>query len=117
THHYAIWIVALVTAFLTALYMTRAVLLTFFGAYRGDGHPHESPRAMTYPMILLAVLSVVAGWIGIAEGSGFKEWVRFPGAEHEAFSLGLAAVSVLVALAGVGFGYRLYAAYRERDPM
>jgi NADH-quinone oxidoreductase subunit L len=68
-------------------------------------------------MILLAFLSVVAGWIGIAEGSGFKEWVRFPGAGHEPFSLGLAVVSVAVALAGLGLGYRLYATYRERDPM
>jgi NADH-quinone oxidoreductase subunit L len=117
THHYAIWIVGLATAFLTALYMTRAVLLTFFGSYRGHAHPHESPRAMTYPMILLAFLSVTAGWIGLAHASGFNEWVRFPGTEPEAFSFGLAAVSVLVALAGIGIGYSLYGTYRERDPV
>jgi NADH-quinone oxidoreductase subunit L len=117
THHYAIWIVGLATAFLTALYMTRAVLLTFFGAYRGHAHPHESPRAMTYPMILLAFLSVTAGWIGLAHTSGFNEWVHFPGTEAEAFSFGLAAVSVLVALAGIGIGYSLYGTYRERDPV
>src|SRR2546427_5071512 len=61
TQHYAIWIVALLTAFVTALYMTRTVLLTFFGDYRGDAHPHESPGVMTAPMILLAALSVGAG--------------------------------------------------------
>jgi NADH-quinone oxidoreductase subunit L len=117
THHYAIWIVGLATAFLTALYMTRAVLLTFFGSYRGHARPHESPRAMTYPMILLAFLSVTSGWIGLAHASGFNEWVRFPGTEPEAFSFGLAAVSVLVALAGIGIGYSLYGTYRERDPV
>ncbi len=117
THHYAIWIVGLATAFLTALYMTRAVLLTFTGAYRGHAHPHESPRAMTYPMILLAFLSVTAGWLGLAHSSGFNQWVRFPGTEPEAFSFGLAAVSVLVALAGIGIGYSLYGTYRERDPV
>ena len=62
THHYAIWLVALATAFVTALYMTRAIVLTFAGDYRGAGHPHESPPAMTGPMALLAALSVGAGF-------------------------------------------------------
>jgi len=117
THHYAIWIVGLVTAFLTALYMTRAIFQTFLGEYRGHGHPHESPQAMTWPMVLLAFFSVTAGWIGLAHGSGFNQWVHFPGTEPEAFSVGLAAVSVLVAIAGIGLGFRLYGTYRERDPV
>ena len=41
--HYIVWFMAMATAVITAFYMTRAVLLTFFGEYRGHGHPHESP--------------------------------------------------------------------------
>src|SRR5207247_5499146 len=66
TGHYAIWAVALLTAIITAFYMTRAVLLTFFGEYRGhavpgetaaEAHaasPHESPPAITIPLVILA---------------------------------------------------------------
>jgi NADH-quinone oxidoreductase subunit L len=113
THHYAIWLVALATAFVTALYMTRAIVLTFAGDYRGAGHPHESPPAMTAPMALLAALSVGAGFMtGL-----FGDWVRFPGAEGEAFSVGLAVLSVAVVLAGIGLGWRLYGRASERDPL
>ena len=56
-------VVAILGAFVTAFYMTRAVSLTFFGTYKGHGHPHESPKIMTYPLIGLAFFSVVAGWI------------------------------------------------------
>src|SRR5918996_3165604 len=55
--------VGLLGAVLTAAYMTRCVYLTFFGEYRGHGHPHESPPMITVPLIVLAVLSVGAGFI------------------------------------------------------
>ncbi len=45
--------------------MMRAVSLTFFGTYKGHGHPHESPKIMTYPLVALAFFSVVIGWINI----------------------------------------------------
>ncbi len=64
-----LWVIGLVTAGLTACYMTRAVLLTFFGKFRGtheqEHHLHESPPSMTIPLIILAVGSVVAGWVGL----------------------------------------------------
>jgi len=60
---------ALFTAFLTAFYMFRLLFLTFHGSFRGtaaqQAHLHESPALMTVPLILLALLSVVGGWIGI----------------------------------------------------
>lgn len=63
--------IALFTALLTAFYMFRLFFLTFGGSFRGTEeqrhHLHESPPAMTLPLILLAVLSVVGGWIGIPE--------------------------------------------------
>jgi NADH-quinone oxidoreductase subunit L len=118
THHYAIWVVALVTAFLTALYMIRAVMLTFTGEYRGDAHPHESPGVMTAPMILLAFLSASVGFLGgtVWKG-GFPTWIAIPGLPEEQFQLGNALISVLVASAGIGVGYLLYQRYRRPDPM
>jgi NADH-quinone oxidoreductase subunit L len=63
---WALWLVAVVTALLTAFYMFRLIFLTFFGAPRFDEHHvhvHESPRVMLIPLIVLAVLSVVGGWM------------------------------------------------------
>jgi NADH-quinone oxidoreductase subunit L len=63
-----LWIVGFITAGLTAFYMFRLLFLTFFGYSRADEHVekhiHESPRAMTVPLIILAGLSVIGGWIG-----------------------------------------------------
>jgi NADH-quinone oxidoreductase subunit L len=118
TGHYAIWTVALLTAILTAFYMTRAVLLTFFGEYRGAAHPHESPRAMTAPLVVLAGLSCVAGFLGAPQlNAVFADWVHFGAVAHEPFQYGFAAVSILGAFAGIVVGYRLYAGWRERDPL
>jgi NADH-quinone oxidoreductase subunit L len=124
TGHYAIWGVALLTAVLTAFYMTRAVLLTFFGDYRGHGehaaHPHESPSAITGPLVVLALGSVVVGFLN-ASAFGihlFAEWVHFGPEPHiETFNYGFAAISILGALGGIAVGYRLYARWRERDPL
>jgi NADH-quinone oxidoreductase subunit L len=131
THHYTIWAIALLTAIITAFYMTRAVLLTFFGDYRGHprqaagaGHaitePHESSRAITVPLAILAAASLGVGFLN-ASAFGvhlFGRWVHI-GTEFtpEAFNYGFAAVSIIGALAGIAVGYRLYARWRERDPI
>src|SRR5437773_2157645 len=66
--HPALWIVGFVTAGMTAFYMFRLVFLTFCGYSRADDHAqkhvHESPQSMTIPLMILAVLSIVGGWIG-----------------------------------------------------
>lgn len=58
---------AVLGAVLTALYMFRLMMLTFFGSFRGSSeqwsHVHESPKAMTLPLVVLAILSVAGGWI------------------------------------------------------
>ena len=62
-----LWAAGALGATLTAFYMTRLMALTFWGKSRvpSDVHPHESPALMTIPLIVLAVLSVIGGWIGI----------------------------------------------------
>ncbi|MEX2527453.1 MAG: NADH-quinone oxidoreductase subunit L [Gemmatimonadota bacterium] len=65
------WIMALVAAILTAIYMTRLMVMTFHGSNRtGDAeakHLHEAPLTMTIPLCVLAVLSVFGGWINVPE--------------------------------------------------
>ena len=107
-NHYPLFlIVGLIGAFMTAAYMTRACYLIFWGEYRGHGHPHESPPSMAWPLRILGVLSIVVGLVNAPGIEKFKEWVAFdvPGVrevvrEH-AFNPGMAALSTLVALAGV----------------
>ena len=65
------WGVALLTALLTAFYMTRLMVMTFHGANRtgekGRPHLHEAPGVMTVPLVVLAVLSLLGGWINVPE--------------------------------------------------
>jgi len=72
--HILLWAVGLFTAFLTSFYMFRLWFKTFFGAERfdehhlGDGHSHgvhESPAIMTVPLMILAILSIIGGWVGV----------------------------------------------------
>ena len=63
------YVLALATSLMTAFYMFRLYFLTFSGKFRGsheqEHHLHESPVPMTLPLIVLAILSVVGGWVGI----------------------------------------------------
>jgi NADH-quinone oxidoreductase subunit L len=68
-HNKIVYAIALFTACLTAFYMFRLLFITFNGKFRGTEeqwhHVHESPKAMTFPLIILAILSVVAGFVNI----------------------------------------------------
>ncbi len=68
-YHHAPWMywVGVVTAGMTAFYVFRSVFLAFFGKYRGDKHPHESPLVMTVPLIVLAVLSLIGGFLPVPQ--------------------------------------------------
>ncbi len=66
--HWIFWAIGVLGATLTSFYMTRLMALTFWGQERFDKkhhHPHESPYSMLIPLIALAVLSIVGGWLGI----------------------------------------------------
>jgi NADH-quinone oxidoreductase subunit L len=117
-HHPVLFAVLLTTAVLTAFYMTRAVLMTFAGSYRGHGHPHESPATMTGPLVFLAIASALVGFLGSPQvGAVFGDWVFFEEPEKAHFIPWVAAVSIGAALAGIAAGWRLYRAHRDPDPV
>jgi NADH-quinone oxidoreductase subunit L len=70
-----LYVVGILVAFFTAFYIFRLIYLTFYGKARYDTQhvtPHESPKTMTYPLIILAVLSVIGGFIGLPHIIGFN---------------------------------------------
>ncbi|MFC9873119.1 NADH-quinone oxidoreductase subunit L [Nocardia salmonicida] len=107
-------VVTLVGAALTAFYMTRVMLMTFFGERRWqpDTHPHESPAVMTGPMILLAFGSVFAGGLFVW-GSSLVNWLEPVVGSHHGEPVIPAAVVTGLALTAVAIGvavaYRKYA--------
>jgi NADH-quinone oxidoreductase subunit L len=122
---YVLWVVGLVTALLTAFYMTRQWVMVFLGTPRWDNgvHPHESPRVMTVPLMILAALSVVGGLVNtpfrltlehFLEPAFEFEWVELAEAPSGMgmFAL-LAGISVVAGLAGIAMGYLAYNRPRE----
>ncbi len=97
-----IWAVGLLTAGLTAFYMFRLIYLTFYGEERMDSrtkeHIHESPPVMTIPLIILAILSIIGGWVGIPHvlggGNRFEKFLEpVTNASHHAGEAGPALAS------------------------
>jgi len=112
-----------VGAFLTAAYMTRCVYLTFFGEYRGHGHPHESEPLITVPLIVLAGFSILAGLVNAAPLGleKFKEWVEptfvFPHLVHPEFDYPKAGLSLFIALLGIGIAAYFWFQKEELGPL
>ena len=133
-----LWLIGVVTALLTAYYMTRQVILVFFGEARwndhaaehgahgdhapeGDHVPHESPWTMTLPLVVLSVLSVVGGAMQLPFGDGTKRLEHWLGPivhHSEADIKGtwaehnkwlLLALAVVVACAGIAASVAVYA--------
>ena len=104
----------LLGAGITAFYMTRVMLMTFFGEprWREHAHPHESPASMTAPMIVLAVGSVGAGGL-LAVGGTLEHWlepvVGTHLAEHSIPVWVMTTITLAVVAVGVGIAYRMYA--------
>jgi NADH-quinone oxidoreductase subunit L len=125
--HVLLWLLGALVAGMTAFYMFRLVFMTFFGESRVDHHTaehiHESPYSMTVPLIILAIGSVVAGYVGfpawLGGGESFQKFLdpvfeplpipRGPEAEYGHMAeAGMAVVSVAVALIGFGLAYSKY---------
>src|SRR5690606_2860750 len=148
---------------MTALYMFRAIFMTFFGEYRGGAapepghgghgtddvhatdaghepatqtadahgaaeghggghgwlaHPHESPRSMVLPLVLLAIPAIAAGWLAPSSFFGeFVEGALLPEMRHFHFHADIVVVtaSTLAALAGIGVAAAIYFAQRPRS--
>ena len=112
-----VWVVGLIAAVLTALYMTRSYILTFKGSGRwplADRiHPRESPASMTVPLWILAGLATVGGFIGLpaAIAHGDLNWIHHwlgepyggPVAEPRAHEHPAGFVTIEWALLGLGF--------------
>jgi NADH-quinone oxidoreductase subunit L len=115
---------AIVTVFLTAFYMFRAIFMTFHGEYRGGEHSahttshsgtHESPGVMVGPLIFLSILAIGVGWWNVTGGfSAFMghavegESQGFPGSLFAPFSHALPVIALLVALFGIFAAYAIY---------
>jgi NADH-quinone oxidoreductase subunit L len=111
--------VGIIGALMTAAYMTRCVYLTFFGEYRGHGHPHESPPPITVPLVVLAVLSIFAGLLNAPKIELFSKWTAnevtaMAGVAHHGFNISLAGFSLLIAVSGIGIGFAYY--FRDLGP-
>jgi NADH-quinone oxidoreductase subunit L len=130
--HPLFWVLGVVTAGLTAFYMFRLVFMTFYGKERMDdntrAHIHESPKSMTIPLMILAVLSVIGGFVGVPHiffgaTNYFEHWLApvMAGASQTAASHALAAgggdtgtewglmlVSVALVLVSIYLAYLLY---------
>jgi NADH-quinone oxidoreductase subunit L len=117
------WIIGVLTALLTAFYMFRLYYLTFEGKERfgSNQHPHESPSVMTVPLILLAVLSAIGGFIGIPEvfsgehGNLLHSWLApvFHDAERKLSIYGLHThfeELLLMVISVAGAGLSIFAA-------
>ena len=108
------FVIAAAGAFITAFYMTRAVVKTFFGEYRGNGDPHESGQLMTMPLVVLSVLAVVSGWVNIpGVYTGFTSWVGTRGVaineyHPESFDFTAVSLGLLAGVSGIVAAYLLY---------
>jgi NADH-quinone oxidoreductase subunit L len=123
-HYYVLFVMALITVFLTAFYIFRAIFVAFTGEPRTEGAREavESPGIMTGPMVILAFFAVVSGLVGTPLGDYFAEIVspsefvmETLALEPHEFNLPLAALSVLVAVGGMALAYALYVPKPERS--
>lgn len=123
------WVIAMFAALLTAYYMFRLLFVVFYGKFRGTEeqkqHLHESPSLMTFPLIVLATLSIIGGFIGIPEIMGGSHalsqflsptW-QFQAAEHSiahSTEWMLMGIAVFIALIGIILAYLEYKKYNAQ---
>jgi NADH-quinone oxidoreductase subunit L len=137
--YHILWFIGFFTALMTAFYMGRLIYLTFYGqprmSHEVEHHIHESPKSMTMPLVILAICSVVAGWLGVPHSlRGSNRFEKFlepvfakevqvmqtqepaqlaagkKEEEHtDPMEYGLMALSIGAAIIGLGLAYRSYA--------
>ena len=124
------WVLGVIGAAMTAFYMFRLYATTFLGKFRGtpnqEAHLHESPMAMTLPLILLAVASAIAGAIGVPEIMGGHHWLshQLSSIVGEPTEIGLShatewvlmAVSVSIAVIALLMAVNIYRKKTDEAP-
>lgn len=112
---------AIIAAFFTAFYMFRLFFLTFVGKPRGTGHEkaHESPAVMTLPLILLAILAVIAGFLNTPFSPVLHHWLMSGstgeviantfGHEEGHAAAWVQIMAILVSVLGIALAYLMYA--------
>ena len=112
--HPVLFLLALIAAFMTAFYMFRLFFMVFTGEARGNQkHVHESPNNMTYPMILLGILAVIAGyvntpWFGSFLGDWLVDGNPALGHGHIEGPIWIMIAATVVSLAGIYLAYLMY---------
>ena len=132
------WAIGALTAALTAFYMFRLYAMTFLGKFRGtheqEHHLHESPAAITFPLIVLAILAIVGGWVGIPEvfwhgghklgeflAPVFTQTTAYTESHHLQNELShnteyiLMGTSVLLALIGIAYAWKKFSNYQKTE--
>jgi NADH-quinone oxidoreductase subunit L len=125
-----LWALGLVTALLTAYYMTRQVIMVFYGKARwhdahdehgahGDFEPHESPAIMLVPLVVLAGLSILGGGINLPFSESTEKlahWLEPVVGLHESTTakVPLAVIATVVALAGIAASIMVYAKHKAK---
>ena len=118
-HNIALWVIGSIASIMTAFYMFRLIYLTFFNSFRGTEeqkhHLHESPSLITFPLIVLAILSFIGGIISLPGNSWLNNYLSplFSKTAHEEHELGtteytLMAIALAGAFIGIGIAYKKY---------
>jgi NADH-quinone oxidoreductase subunit L len=113
-----LWLLGVIVSLLTAFYIFRLIYLVFYAEYRGSGekaaHVHESPKVMTVPLVVLAILSVAGGFINVPLLFAGKEWLTtfiglpaFESSEHVKEWTGI-FITLAVITGSIFLGYSLY---------
>lgn len=109
-HNKLLYGLASATSGLTAFYMGRLFWTAFWGKPSDKDHTHESPAVMTFPLIFLAILSVIGGFIGIPH-------FIYPEMKHIELDMDIAIISTVVAVLGIIFSYLIYGQRPSTDPL
>jgi NADH-quinone oxidoreductase subunit L len=130
-HDKFLYVIGVLTAALTAFYMFRLLFITFGGSFRGSEeqrhHIHESPAAMTIPLIVLAVLAIIGGFVGVPEvfmhgGEKLADYlspVIRPVTEHgvsHSTEMLLMALTTVIAIVAIVIAWMRYRSYKEEQP-
>ncbi len=107
--HKWIWAIGVITAGLTAFYIFRLIFMTFYGEYRGEGHPHEAPKVMLIPMSILALFSIIGGWFpkSFAHYLSPLGYIKVIEASHS-LEIYLLGASLILAIIGIYIAWLVY---------